>query len=118
MFIIRIKDLQAQTILGIYDWEKKAKRPVVLNIEMHIVDGKAGDSDAIEDAVDYAMIEQRIIERVEAASYNLIEKLVADIGAFILSLDKRIAKVAVEADKPGALAHARSVSVSAEFAGN
>jgi len=99
-------------MLGVYDWEKKAKRPVILNIELHIAEGKAGDSDDINDAVDYAMLEQHVIERLEASSYNLIEKLAADIGRFILSLDKRITKVVIEADKPGALKQADSVSVT------
>ena len=115
MLIIRIKDLQAQTILGVYDWEKTAQRPVVLNIEMQVVDDGAAASDNIEDAADYDKVSQRIIERLQSSSYNLIERLVADVGALILSLDQRIAKVTVEADKPGAIQSARSVSVRQEF---
>jgi len=115
MFVIRIKDLQVETILGVYDWEKKSKRPVIMNIEMHVTEGKAGKSDAIVDAVDYDKIEQSIMGLLDKASYNLIEKLVTDIGTLILSLDSRIAKVSVEADKPGALKKSRSVSIRAEF---
>ena len=115
MFIIKIKDLQGLTTLGVYEWEKQAKRLVVLNLEMHLSDHKAGDSDNMEDAVDYAMLEERIVQRLENSSYNLIEKLVTDIGTYILSLDKRIDSVSIEADKPGALRQARSVSVSMVF---
>ena len=114
-FIMKIKDLQAETVLGVFDWEKRAKRIVILNIELHIHSSKAGDSDDMQDAVDYAMLEENVINRLEASHYNLIERLVTDIGQLILSLDKRIAKVTVEADKPGALRVARSVSVSALF---
>ena len=35
-----------------------------------------------------------------------------DVANLVLSLDSRIEKVTVEADKPGALAHAKSVSVT------
>jgi len=114
-FIMNIKDLKAETILGIFDWEKKAKRPVILTIELHLEKSKAGDSDDMSDAVDYAMLEENIIKRLEASNYNLIERLVTDIGQLILSLDKRILKVTVEADKPGALKQARSISISATF---
>lgn len=112
MFIIRLKNLRVSTILGDLPWEKEAKRLVVLNIALHVADTKAGDTDELKDAVDYAMIEQRVVERLEAANYNLIEKLAADIAHFILSLDKRIVKIELEADKPGALLQSESVSVS------
>lgn len=115
MFIMKIKDLQAATTLGVFDWEKQAKRLVVLNIELHIDEDRAGASDAMKDAVDYAMLEERLLARLEASSFNLIERLVTDTGKFILSLDKRIARAVVEADKPGALRMARSVSISAVF---
>jgi len=115
MMILKIKDLQASTMLGVYDWEKLAKRTVVLNIEMHVETDKAGVSDDMKDTVDYAMIEDEIVKQLEASSYNLIEKLVNDIGKVVLSLDKRIKSVQVEADKPGALKMARSVSVTGIF---
>lgn len=115
MFVITLKKLHVMTTLGVYDWEKEAKRPVVLTIALQIADSKAGDSDAMDDAVDYAMVEERVIQRLEGMSYQLIEKLVTDIGQLILSLDSRIGSVHLEADKPGALRQAESVSVSAEF---
>jgi 7,8-dihydroneopterin aldolase/epimerase/oxygenase len=111
MFIIKIKDLQAKTTLGVYDWEQKRKRPVILGIEMQVTDGRAEESDQIKDTIDYAMIEQKVVERLSGHSYQLIERLVKDIGEFILSLDTRIDSVSIEADKPGALKHAKSVAV-------
>jgi FolB domain-containing protein len=112
MFIIRIKDLPTRTILGVYDREKMAKRRVVLNIELQIEGCRGGSSDAINDAVDYDIIEERVMQRMENASYNLIERLVTDIAEFIFTLDTRIARISIEADKPGALRQAESVSVS------
>jgi len=118
MFVLKIKDLQASTLLGVYDWEKQAKRLVILNIELHISGANAGTSDDIKDAVDYAVVEEKILRHLESSSYSLLEKLVTDIGRLILSLDPRITKATVEADKPGALRMARSVSVCAEFIRN
>lgn len=115
MFIMRIKDLQAHTILGIFDWEKTAPRLVILNIELLIDTPKAPTTDHIDDAVDYAAIETRILDQLEKTSYQLIERLVTDIARLILSLDSRILKVIVEADKPGALQKSRSVSLSCEL---
>ena len=115
MMIMRIKDLQALTTLGVYDWEKTAKRLITLNICLHISCDEAGKSDDINNAVDYAILEQKILSHLNNSSYNLLEKLVADVGNLLLALDARITKVIVEADKIGALKQAKSVSISAEF---
>jgi FolB domain-containing protein len=110
-FIIRIKDLQAETVVGVYDWEQNKKRPVVLNLALEIGGSNAGESDMLSDTIDYAMIERRVLLHLENASYQLIEKLAQDIAKLVLSLDTRIEKVTVEADKPGALKYAKSVSI-------
>ena len=34
MDIVFIEDLRIETVIGIYDWERKIKQPVVLDIEM------------------------------------------------------------------------------------
>ena len=115
MMIMKIKDLQALTTIGVYDWEKHAKRLIILNISLHISCDEAGKSDYINDCVDYAVLEQKILSHLSNSSYNLLEKLVADVGNLLLALDKRITKVSVEADKIGALRQAKSVSISAEF---
>ncbi len=115
MFTLRIKNLSASTVLGIYEWEQQARRLVILNIEMQVADTGAGRSDAIADAVDYSIIENRVLEHLDRHSYQLLERLVTDVAYYILALDSRIAKVRVEADKPGALRMASSVSVSAEI---
>lgn len=116
MFTLRIKDLTATTTLGVYDWEQQAKRQVILNIEMLVADSSAGISDDMEDAVDYSVIESRVLEHLDRHSYQLIERLVTDVAHYILALDSRIQHIKVEADKPGALRMARSVSVSVEIA--
>ena len=45
--IIRIHDLRAQTVLGVYDWEKTAPREVVLNLELELADNRAGETDEL-----------------------------------------------------------------------
>jgi len=112
MFTIRIKDLQAAAIVGVYDWEQEKKQPVLLNIAFDIRNNKATESDALADTVDYALIERRILVHLERSRYQLIEKLAAEVAGLVLTLDDRIYNVTVEVDKPGALERARSVSVT------
>ena len=114
MYTIRIKDLTATTTLGVYDWEKDAPRQVLLNIELQVEEDGASKSDDLANAVDYATLESRIVTHLAARSYQLLEKLVTDIAELLLTEDSRILRVKVEADKHGALQHARSVSVETE----
>jgi len=112
--ILKIKNLRLLTTLGDYAWEKEAKRIVVLNIELHIDDEKAAQTDQLSDAVDYVVIEACLSAHLDGAEYNLLEKLAADCAQLVLSLDHRIKKVILEADKEGALKQADSVSITVE----
>ncbi len=112
---IRIKNLKANTILGVYDWEQQKKRLVILNLSISLAPMPAPETDRLQDTVDYARIEQEIVALLEASRFQLIEAMVARLGRLVLSLDARIIAVEIEADKPGALAHAESVSVCQSF---
>lgn len=112
-YTITIKDLQAHTTLGIYDWEKEAPRLVVLNVSLEVAAPQAATTDDMQHSVDYATIESAIVSHLKGASFQLLERLVTEVGQLVLALDERIRTVTVEADKPGALRQARSVSVSA-----
>lgn len=115
MYSIKIRNLHAMTVLGIYEWEKAARRLVIFNIEIQVEDDKAFTSDAIQDAVDYSLIEDQLVSNLAGKQYNLIEKMVADTARLIFSLDNRIVNIMVEADKPGALRQADSVAVACSF---
>ena len=109
--IIHIENLRLRTIIGIYEWEKEIKQDVIINIIIEFDGSKAGESDNIEDTIDYKTITKEIISYVENGNFNLLEKLVADIGDIVMK-DKRILKSTTTVDKPGALRFTDSVSVT------
>lgn len=109
--LIKIENLRLRTIVGIFDWEKKVKQDVVINIEIYF-DGKlAAKTDNIEDTIDYKSITKNIINYVENNQFDLIEKIAGDVGELVMS-DDRIFKSIIRVDKPGALRFADSVSVT------
>ena len=112
--IINIENLRLRTIIGIYDWEKENKQDVIINISLEFDGSVAGSSDNIEDTVDYKRITKKIINYVENGKFNLIEKLVTDIGNIIME-DKRVLVSTVTVDKPGALRFTDSVSITNTF---
>ena len=53
MDIVFIKALRADTVIGVYDWERDIRQTVVLDLELASDNRRAAATDAIVDAVDY-----------------------------------------------------------------
>ena len=108
--LIQIKDLLLRTTIGINEQERRNRQDVLINITLHADTRAAGASDDIEDAVNYRTITKQVIKRVEESSFNLVEKMAAEIAAICLG-DLRVEAADVQVEKPGALRFARSVGV-------
>jgi D-erythro-7,8-dihydroneopterin triphosphate epimerase len=111
VMLIRIKNLKLKTIVGVNARERKRRQKVVLNIEMDVDGREAVATDSIANAVDYRAATKAIIRAVEGSRFLLLESLAASVLDLLLK-DGRVRSATVEADKPGALRFAESVSVS------
>ncbi len=109
--IIRIKNLRLRTVIGIFDWERKTRQEVIVNVMLEFDGSKAALSDRIEDSVDYKALTKQIIAEVEESSFQLIEALANHVLGLVMA-DVGVRRAEVEVDKPGALRFAESVSVS------
>jgi FolB domain-containing protein len=107
---IRINDLLLQCIIGVNDWERTQKQDVLINVILYTDLSKPGQTDNIEDAVDYKKVKSEIIAMVEKSSFNLIERMASEIAKICLT-HTAIKVVWVRVDKPGALRFAKSVGV-------
>ena len=56
-----IEGLQIETLIGIYDWERRIRQPLVFDIEMAFDNSKPASTDAIEDTLDYKAVSKRLI---------------------------------------------------------
>ncbi len=110
---ILIKDLFLRTIIGINDDERTQRQDVLINLVVETDTQKAGQSDNIDDAVNYRTLTKQIIQLVETSRYLLVEKMAEEIARLCLS-DPRVERVNVTVEKPQALRFARSVGVSIE----
>lgn len=109
--IIKIENLRLRTVVGIFEWEKKIKQDVVVNIEIEFDGTSAIEKDDIEYTLDYKSITKKIISEVEGKNYNLIERIAGDVMKIVME-DGRVERATVKIDKPGALRFADSVSVT------
>lgn len=113
MDIVFIKDLRIETIIGIYDWERRVKQTISLDLEMAADIRAAAVTDAIEDTLNYKAIGKRLIAFVGESEYQLVETLAEKVAAVVLTeFDVEWLKLTVH--KPGALRGSRDVGVIIE----
>tara|TARA_B100000586_G_C19943845_1_gene356685 strand:+ start:322 stop:669 length:348 start_codon:yes stop_codon:yes gene_type:complete len=108
-----IKDLEVETVIGIYDWEREVRQLISISLEMDFDLKKAGRSDKIEDTLNYKKISKRIIKLAESSKNKLIENLAKKIADTVLS-EFPISSIVVTLEKPGALRGSKSVGVTIE----
>lgn len=111
---IHIKDLRLRTFIGFNEEEKLKKQDVVLNISLQYDAADATRTDAVADACNYKILTKKIIALVENNSYNLLEKMAAEIIAVIDDFDL-VLSARVVIDKPHALRFADSVAIAMEY---
>ena len=107
---IYIRDLLVRCIVGIYPEERTDKQDVKINMVLHTDLRAAGQSDDIEDTVNYKTIKKKVFKMVQESEFLLIEKLAEETAKIALA-DPKVDKVTVSIDKPGALRFALSVAV-------
>lgn len=108
--IIRIKNLRAKTLLGIFPEERTALRDVTLNLLIEYDHEASLVSDNVADVPDYGIIEQTIVDSLPMQTFYLLEPLAEHVAQLAMSFPN-VTTVTVEIEKPGALKHADMVSV-------
>ena len=82
---IHITDLNIETIIGVYDWERKAPQTLTFSLEIDCDIRAAASSDDIADTLDYRAITHTVVNFVESSRYQLIETLAEAICALLLA---------------------------------
>ena len=111
--IVFITDLRIETIIGIYDWERKVKQTISLDLEMGADIRKSAETDAIEDTLNYKAVAKRLITFVGESEYQLVETLAEKIAAIVLT-EFGVPWVKLTVHKPGALRGSRDVGILIE----
>ncbi len=110
---IIIKDLLLRGIIGINDWEREKRQDILINITLSCDLRAPGESDKIEDAINYRTLTKKIIEHVEGSARYTVEALAADIAKLCLGAEG-VQRAQVRIEKPGALRFVKSVGVEIE----
>lgn len=113
MDIVFIRDLQIETVIGIYDWERKIRQVISIDLDMATDISKAASSDQIEDTLNYKAVAKRLIAFVGDSEYELVETLAEKICEIVIG-EFNVPWVRLTLHKPGAVSGSRSVGVMIE----
>ncbi len=110
MDTIFLTDLRVDCVVGIWDWERKIRQTVSIDLEMGFDIRPAAASDSIDDTLNYKAVAKRVQQFVGDSSFQLVETMAERIAATILD-EFDIAWIRVRVNKPGAIRGARDVGV-------
>lgn len=113
MDTVFISNLRLDATIGVFDWEKKIKQPLVFDLEMAWDISEAAASDDLTKALDYAAVSQVIEEYVASNIVELVETL-ADRLAEHLMNQFGISWLKLKVCKPDAVPKASGVGVIIE----
>ncbi len=108
---IFLQDLKVETIVGIWDWERRIRQTVSIDIEMAADVAKAAETDNIEGTLNYKAVAKRVQQFVAASEYQLVETLAEKIAETVLA-EFDIPWIQLRVCKPGAIRNAKNVGVT------
>lgn len=108
---IFLRDLRVETTIGIWEWERRIRQHVSIDLEMAADIARAAATDRIEDTLNYKGVAKRVQEFVGESRFQLVETLAERIAALVLE-EFGVAWIHVTVNKPGAIRGARDVGVS------
>lgn len=113
MDIIYLRDLRIDTIIGIYDWERRMKQTVILDIEMATDIHHAANTDHIDDTLNYKDVAERVMEFVDNHQFKLIEALAERVAELIL-IEFNVSWLKLSLNKKGVVRGVRDVGIIIE----
>lgn len=113
MDIVYIRDLKIETVIGIFDWERRIRQTVSIDLEMATDIRRAAESDDIRDALDYKAVAKRLIAFVGESEFLLVETLAEKVAAIVRE-EFHVSWLRLRLSKPGAVRGSQDVGIIIE----
>ncbi|WHZ20238.1 MAG: Dihydroneopterin aldolase [Rhodanobacteraceae bacterium] len=97
-----IEGLVVETLIGIYDGERAARQPLVIDLELGFDHTRPAASGSIDDAIDYAAVVAVIKTFVADSNCGLLEQLAENCCAMLRQRFDGVRSVDLRLDKPAA----------------
>jgi len=113
MDIVFLHDLKVDCVIGIFDWERRVRQTLHIDLDMAADIKRAAASDRVEDTLDYKAVAKRVMGFVGDSQFQLVETLAEKIAVLVLS-EFKVSWVRVRINKKGAVRNADGVGVVIE----
>ena len=113
MDIIYLYDLRIDTVIGVFDWERRIRQTVILDLEMAADIRRAAAKDDLTETLNYKAVAKRLIEFVEQSDFQLVETLAEQVAELVLK-EFLVQWLRLKVNKQGAVRGARDVGVIIE----
>ena len=113
MDIIYLHDLKIDAVIGIFEWERRVRQTITLDLDMAADIRKAAASDSIVDTLDYKAVSKRLIDFVGHSDFHLVETIAERVADIVLT-EFNVAWLRVRVNKKGAVRGAMDVGVIIE----
>lgn len=110
---IFLHDLTFDTLIGVYEWERRLPRPVRFDVELATDTRAAAETDEIDRTIDYEQVANRIQDIAQREPHRLLETLGEEIVRTLFEAFP-CDRVRLTIGKPGAVAGAREVGIRIE----
>jgi len=109
--IIKIKQLNVKSIIGSETWGKKKLQPVIVDVIVFTDIMKCGETDNLEDTIDYSEIVKAVIKFSEEGTFNSIQEYCIKLIQAITQ-KFNVEKINVKASLPRAHLHSQAIECS------
>jgi len=113
MDMIYLSQLELKTLIGVYDWERRAKRSVFVDLEIAVDISEAAQTDNVEYTLDYGVLAHRLTELADQSQFFLIEALADHLATVILE-EFNVKGLRLKLSKHGAVPSAQDVGLIIE----
>jgi len=111
--IIYLHGIKIECVIGLWEWERRIRQTITIDLDMATDVARAAASDALQDMLDYKAVSKRVQAFVGESSFQLVETLAERIAA-LLREEFEIPWCRVKINKKGAVRGARDVGVVIE----
>lgn len=107
---IFLHGLETRCIIGIFEWERKIRQKVLIDLEFPVDGAAAARADRIESTFNYKALAKRLLADIPKTRFRLIETLAEFIAQLCLK-NFQIREIKVRVSKPGAIRSAENVGI-------
>lgn len=113
MDIIYLHDLKVDCVIGVWEWERKIRQEITIDLDMGFDIRKAAETDDLAHTLSYKDVSKRVSSFVQDSSFQLVEKMAEEVANILLN-EFDIKWCRVKINKFGAVRGAGGVGILIE----